>query len=61
VEQTLIELTDSFAVVVGAIRSALPDQESAQVHSVDAADPLTVVQPMPRISYLRLGPCCPKC
>jgi two-component system sensor histidine kinase/response regulator len=32
VEQTLIELAHSFAVVVGAIRSALPDQEVAHVH-----------------------------
>jgi two-component system sensor histidine kinase/response regulator len=52
VEQTLIELADSFAVVVGAIRSALPDQELAQVHNVDGADPLTVVQPLTRLKTL---------
>jgi len=52
IEQTLIELAHSFAVVAGAIRLALPDQEVAQVHGVDAADPLTVVQPLTRLKTL---------
>jgi signal transduction histidine kinase/DNA-binding response OmpR family regulator/HPt (histidine-containing phosphotransfer) domain-containing protein len=52
VEQTLTDLALCFDVVVGAIRSAFPDQRVAQDDAVSAGDPMTVVHPLTRLRTL---------
>jgi signal transduction histidine kinase/DNA-binding response OmpR family regulator/HPt (histidine-containing phosphotransfer) domain-containing protein len=52
VEQTLTELALCFDVVVGAIRSAFPDEQVAQDDAVGAGDPMTVVHPLTRLRTL---------
>jgi two-component system sensor histidine kinase/response regulator len=52
VEQILTELALCFDVVVGAIRSALPDKQVAQEDAVGAEDPMTVVRPLTRLKTL---------
>ena len=52
VEQTLTELELCFDVVVGAIRSTLPDEQVAQEDAVGAGDPVSVVHPLTRLKTL---------